>query len=237
MTASSVTPSLRKEKNTGGRSKSFILWIAILPVVFGLGLGSGYWVWGRAAAVKDPSAAQQVTRYNVLPGDNPSLGPANAPITVIEFSDYQCPYCRKWHTEVFRQLMAAYPDKVRLVYRDFPLTSIHPEAEPAAEAAYCAGEQMNYFDYQDRLFSMQYGLDKAAFQRYAAEQGLDMDRFNTCLDTGKFNSKVMANYQYAAKIGISSTPTFFINGIAIVGAQPLEVFQQVIDQELAGKLK
>jgi len=179
---------------------------------------------------------QEIVRYDVPVDDDPFYGPENAAITIIEFSDYECPFCRKWHAEVYQRLLDTYPGQIRFVFRDFPLTSIHANAFSAAEAANCAGDQGLYWPYHDQLFSMQLGLGKQAYQQYAEQLGLDMDTFNACLDDGKYKAEIQADFEFAAQLGVRSTPTFFINGIALVGAQSFEVFQQVIDQELAGAI-
>jgi protein-disulfide isomerase len=227
------------------------LFAILLPLTFALGLAAGYLVWGRspaatasgaAASSSSPDASgasatpQQVVRYEVPVDDDPVLGPQNAAITIIEFSDYECPYCRRWHSDVFENLRDAYSDQVRFVYRDFPLSSIHPNALPAAEAANCANEQGAFWEFHDKLFSMEQGLGSEAYQQYASQLGLDESAFGECLESGRFRSEVQADYDFAAELGIRSTPTFFINGIAVVGAQPYEVFEQIIDKELAGEI-
>jgi protein-disulfide isomerase len=219
----------------------------LLPLAFVLGLSVGYLFWGRtpavpaapAAAAQDQTTANaqpQVTRYDIPVDDDPVLGPQDAQITIIEFSDYECPYCRKWQSEVPQQLLAAYPGKIRLVYRDFPLSSIHPNALPAALAADCAGEQGAYWKFHDKLFSMELGLSSDAYQQYASELGLDESAFADCVKSNRYLDEVQADVKFATDLGIRSTPTFFINGIAVVGAQPLSVFQEVIDKELAGEI-
>ena len=216
----------------------------LLPVVFVLGIVAGYLLWGRtppATATADSPATLatptvQVRRYDVSVDDDPFIGPEDAPITIIEFSDYQCPYCKKWHDEVLDRMLANYPGQIRFVYRDFPLISIHPGAAPAAEAADCAGEQGSYWPFYQALFSMKYDLTTEAYQQYAAELGLDMQAFAECLADRRYEPEVMGDYNYAVNLGVSSTPTFFINGIPIVGAQPYEVFKQLIDKELAGEI-
>ena len=232
------------------------LYTVLLPLAFVAGLTFGYIFWGRpeinqppvaaapqGAAQDAAPAAQQATeptpefrRYDVPEDDDPVFGAADAPITIIEFSDYECPYCRKWHVEVWPQLQAAYADQIRLVYRDFPLTNIHPNATPAAEAANCAQEQDMYFPYSEKLFEMTLNLGATTYQSYAEELGMDMDAFNECLESDRYLAEVEADYQYAAELGIHSTPTFFVNGIPVVGAQPFEVFKSLIDKELAGEL-
>ncbi|HBX68198.1 MAG TPA: hypothetical protein DEH25_02100 [Chloroflexi bacterium] len=235
------------------------LYSVLLPLAFVAGLTFGYLFWGRSdsagaaqpsvvvvaatpgadqeqAAVQGAEPTPEFQRYDVPIDDDPILGPEQAAITIIEFSDYECPYCRKWHQEVWPLLQAEYGDQIRLVYRDFPLTSIHSNASPAAVAANCAGEQDKYWEFNDKLFAMKLNLGKTTYQTYAEELGLDMPAFNECLDSGRYVDEVEADYQYAANLGIRSTPTFFVNGIPVVGAQPFDMFKSLIDQELAGEL-
>lgn len=249
-TDESISSSLPAERP---RRKRFSLYIGLIPLAFGLGLLAGYLVWGQppaaTATAKEgteagttseeaatASAPQAVTRYDVTNAASPSLGPADAPITIVEFSDYECPYCRRWHLETFPQLQAAYPEQLRFVYRDFPISSIHANAIPAAEAAHCAGEQGAFWEFNEKLFSMELGLSARAYQQYAADLGLDQQTFGECIDERRYAEEVQAEFDFAANLGIRSTPTFFINGIALVGAQPFEVFKQVIDLELAGEI-
>jgi len=217
----------------------------LLPLTFVVGLAVGYLFWGRGTieppaapttAVAQPAAPQEVNRYDIPEDDDPVYGSDQAAITIIEFSDYECPYCRRWHIEVWPQIEEVYGDQVRLVFRDFPLTSIHPNATPAAAAANCAGEQGFYWEFSERLFSMELGLSVSAYNQYATELDLDMGAFTACLNSGDQNDEIMADYEYAANLGVRSTPTFFVNGIPLVGAQPFEVFQEVIEQELAGEI-
>jgi protein-disulfide isomerase len=232
------------------------LYAVLLPLAFVVGLTFGYIFWGQAdASVQDqalvaaaPAGNQgqsapdgveptpEFRRYDIPEDDDPILGPAEAPITIIEFSDYECPYCRKWHEEVLPSLQAEYGDQIRLVYRDFPLTSIHSNAMPAAAAANCARDQDMYWEYNEKLFGMKLNLGTSTYQTYAEELGLDMDAFNECLASGRYVDEVEADYEFAVNLGIRSTPTFFVNGIPVVGAQPFEVFKNLIDQELAGEL-
>lgn len=188
---------------------------------------------------EDQAAAeseQTVQRYPVPVDDDPAIGPEDAPITLIEFSDYECPYCKRWHDEVFDRLRAEYPDQVRFVYRDFPLTSIHPNAEPAAMAANCAHEQDAFWEFHDKLFEQASGLSQEAYISYAEELDLDMDSFTECVESERYKAEVQGDMQYAVNLGIRSTPTFFLNGLPLVGAQPYEVFQEVIEKELAGEI-
>lgn len=222
------------------------LMLALLPVAFLVGLGVGWAAWGRQpaaapSAAQPSSSGQQVTapqdipRYDIPIDENdPSFGPEDAPVVMIEFSDFECPYCRRHALEVQGRLLEAYGDQIRLVYKDFPLSSIHANAIPAAEAAQCAQEQGQFWGFHDLLFSMQLGLSPDAYQQYATTLGMDLDSFNECVSERRYSEDVLADYNYAASLGVRSTPTFFINGIAVVGAQPFEVFAQVIDAELSG---
>ena len=204
-----------------------------IPLAFLLGLGGGYLLWG-GNQVPVAAGTDQVRRVDVSTDDDPSIGPANAPVTLIEFSDYQCPYCQRWYQEVFEQLMANYPGKIHFVYRDLPLPS-HPESVPAAEAANCAGEQSDYWKFHDALFSGQYGLGRSAYEQYAADMGLDTKAFTACLDSHRYQNEIQADASDAGRVGITSTPSFVINGRVLVGALPFADFKAVIDEELAVK--
>lgn len=227
---------------------------SVLTVLaFAVGVLVGYVVWGvgstggeaqapqTAAQPSGPIAEAPVTeepqfvRYDIPSEGFPSLGPADAPITIVEFSDYQCPFCRRWHEEVYEPLLAAYPGQIKMVYRHLPLTSIHPDAFAAAEAAMCAGEQDAYWPFHEKLFSSD-SLGSATYSQYAQELSLNIDTFESCLSEHRYKDAIDADSDFAVNLGVRSTPTFFINGLAIVGAQPLEVFKQVIDKELAGEI-
>jgi protein-disulfide isomerase len=164
--------------------------------------------------------------------DDPSMGEAKAAVTIVEFSDYQCPYCQRWHAEVLPQIMAEYPGSVRFIYRDFPLSG-HAEAQPAAEAANCAGDQDSYWSFSDAIFSGEQGYGRSAYEQYAADLGLDEDEFASCLDSRRHQAEVLEDYSDGIRLGVQSTPTFFVNGIQVVGAQPFETFQNLIESELA----
>jgi len=233
--AANPAPPRRLLKRPKPKSNSLSIWLA-LPVVFMLGLGSGWLLWGQTSDSTSVTVKDDVKRYDVPTAGNPSQGPENAPVTIVEFSDYQCPYCVRWYQEVYTQLMKDYKGKIRFVYRDFPLYSIHPEAQPAAEAADCAGEQNAYWQYHDALFGQKDGLGAQAYTQYASELGLNVDQFNNCVSEHRFKTEVDADFKFATSLGVSSTPTFFVNGLAVVGAQPFEVFQQIIDKELAGEI-
>lgn len=171
-------------------------------------------------------------RYNVeVAPDDPVLGNANAPVTVVEFSDFQCPFCQRV-MPTLKQLREAYGDRVRIVWKDFPLTSIHPQAFKAAEAGQCAREQGKFWEYHDRLFANQQALEQEFLKKYAADTGLDAAKFSACLDTAKYAERVQAQMGVGTSLGVSSTPSVFINGRLLSGAQPYETFTAVIDEEL-----
>lgn len=211
-------------------------WIT-LPLVFLIGLGTGYILWGQTSGSNNQvNVDQSVKRTTVIIDKDPALGPENAPITMVEFSDYQCPFCISWYQQVYKRLMVDYKDKIRFVYKDFPLYSIHPEAEAAAEAANCAGDQNAYWQYHDALFEEKNGLGGDAYTKYASDLGLNLDTFNKCINEHLHKDDVTADYKYGSSLGVNSTPSFYINGLAVIGAQPYEVFQQIIDKELAGEI-
>ncbi|MDE2058671.1 MAG: thioredoxin domain-containing protein [candidate division NC10 bacterium] len=158
-------------------------------------------------------------------------GPKSAPVTIVEFSDFQCPFCSRV-VPTLKEMVRLYPRQVRLAFRDFPIVSLHPKAPKAAEAARCAGEQGKFWEYHDRLFESQAQATTADFKRFAEQLKLNPSRFATCLDSGKHAGAVAADIQEGSRLGITGTPTFFINGRLVVGALPLETFQKIIDREL-----
>jgi protein-disulfide isomerase len=166
----------------------------------------------------------------VAPTD-PIKGPVGAPITIVEYSDYQCPFCARVNPTLDR-VMQTYGDKVKIVFKDFPLPN-HPEAPKASEAAHCAGEQGKYWELHDRLFANQQGLQVPQIKQYATALDLDMNAFNQCLDSGKHASRVAENMKEGEALGVQSTPTLYVNGRPVVGAQPFEFFKAIIDEELA----
>lgn len=246
-------PAMKTTLNSPLNSEDVVIYkrsyfYAVLVVLaFAAGLLVGYVVWGRNAPgravaaqpsgeVEDalPAPAQAVKRYDIPTEGFPSIGPENAPITIVEFSDYQCPFCKRWHDQVYQDLFKAYPGQIRLVIRNLPL-AFHPEALPAAQAAMCAGEQDAYWAFHDSLFGER-PLGQDTYLQYATDLGLDLDAFQKCLDEERYKDFIEKDAAFAQNLGVNGTPTFFINGLAIVGAQPLEVFKNVIDKELAGEI-
>ena len=174
-------------------------------------------------------------RQLVKASDSPTKGPTSAPIEMIEFSDFQCPYCLRANP-IVNQVLSTYGDRIHFVYRNYPLPN-HPNARPAAEAAQCANEQGKFWPYHDRLFANPAQLGDADLKQSASQLGLDSAKFNACFDAHKYKAVVDADIQAGDDAGVSGTPAFFINGRALTGAQPYEEFKRVIDEELELKKK
>ncbi len=180
------------------------------------------------------AAAQAPQRTEIATAGYPARGPATAPVTIVEFSDFECPFCGR----LFPTLKAVekiYLDRVRIVYRQFPLRRIHPLAQKAAEASLCAGEQGRFWDMHDSLFGDQEHLTVDDLKARAVALKLDTATFNACLDSGKQVAAIDQDIADGAKAGVTGTPTMFINGRMMVGAQPYAQIQAVIEDELQGK--
>lgn len=162
-------------------------------------------------------------------GAAPRRGSEAAPVTIVEFSDFQCPYCKRVQP-VLRELLAKYGDQVSLVFKDLPL-AMHPEAEKAAQAARCASDQGKFWEYHDALFGLA-AVKPDSYGVIAAKLALNEQEFRNCLDSGKHRSGVEADLRQAQGLGIGGTPMFVINGIMLNGAQPQDVFARIIDREL-----
>jgi protein-disulfide isomerase len=169
-----------------------------------------------------------------LAATDPVLGATTAPVTVVEFSDFQCPFCQR-AVPTLKKVREVYGDKVRVVWKDFPLTQIHPQAFKSAEAAHCAGEQGKFWDYHDKLFANQEALQADDLKKYASDLGLDAAKFGPCLDSSKYAERVRDGVSAGSRLGVNSTPTLYINGRMLQGAQPFETFAAMIDEELAKK--
>jgi protein-disulfide isomerase len=250
-------PLTRQEETVTFKATHFYAMLVVLA--FAVGILVGYFAWGRTPAAPvaavGPGAAPQVAvtptlehvTYNIPTEGFPSRGPADAAITIVEFSDYQCPYCTRWHEETYQPLLEAYPGKIRFVYRNFPL-SFHQNATMGAEAALCAGDQGQYWKMHDKLFAEKDLMNSAQgttlgvddFTAFATDIGLDRSKFETCLTSEKYKAQIQADVSFANSLpsengepAVSGTPTFFINGTRLVGAYPLATFKQIIDAQLA----
>jgi protein-disulfide isomerase len=184
----------------------------------------------KTAKVEVLLQAPEVERVQVA-ADGPAKGPADAPITIVEFSDFQCPFCSRVLPTV-QQVLAEYKGKVKFVYRDYPL-SFHEDAPKAGEAGQCANEQGKFWEMHDKLYaSQQQGLKVPDLKKYAGAIGLDQKKFDECLDSGRMAATVQKNMAAGEAAGVNGTPAFFINGVLISGAQPFQAFKDVIDREL-----
>lgn len=246
-----------KDKSVTLTLKKNTLWKAGVFLFLGLFvislLTGGFGLTGQSTGSVDTNpnpAEQQPSKVSASVDDDPVLGQENAPVTIIEFSDYQCPFCRKFWTETFSQVKEQYIDtgKAKLIYRDFPLTNIHPMAAKAAEAAECVQEQAGdeaYFEMHDKIFAEQNVMDggdpnngpvKSTVQftaqdlkDWANELGYDI---GSCLDSGQMSSEVQSDLRDGQAAGGRGTPYFVINGKPLSGAQPFSAFQQAIESEL-----
>jgi protein-disulfide isomerase len=204
------------------RLRSLLLLALVLPAA----AVAAAWSVGR---LENPVRANP----QVSPDDDPSWGPVDAAVTIIEFGDYQCPYCKRFHDETLPLIQATYAGQIRFVYRDLPLRSIHPNAQKAAEASECADDQGRFWDYHDLLWANQQALDVASLKAYAGELSLETATFDACLDSGNNAQEVQKDYDDGISYGVPGVPTFFINDVVVRGAQPFSSFQAVIDTLLA----
>jgi protein-disulfide isomerase len=255
----SAKPVKKDEATFTFKAKYF--YAVMVVMAFAVGILIGYLAWGGApaapvasAVVAQPAAPQVVptatleqVEYSIPVEGFPSFGPEDAPITIVEFSDFQCPYCTRWHEETYRPLLEAYPGQIRFVYRNYPL-GFHQNAMLSAQAALCAGDQEQYWQYHDKLFAETAvvnnpegtTLETETYVAFAADLGLDTEAFESCLTSEKYDEAVRADVAFADSLptqngepAVGGTPTFFINGTRIVGAHPLASFTQIIDAHLA----
>ena len=173
-----------------------------------------------------------VFRAEISLNGAPYRGAETARVTIVKFEDFQCPYCKAVQP-TFVDLLKRYDGKLKLVHKDLPLEAIHPQARDAAEAARCAGEQGKYWQYHDRLYAHSPKFSVDDLKNYAKETGMDTGNFERCLASGKFKPAVQKDLSEGGELGLSGTPAFFINGRELTGAQPIEAFVSIIDDELA----
>jgi len=173
-----------------------------------------------------------IQRIEVSVQGAPHKGGEKAAVTIVEFSDFHCPFCRRV-IPTLAQIESKYGEKIKLVFRDFPIESLHPGATKAHEAARCANEQGKFWAYHDKLFASSPSTSPDFFTGIAKELGLDVAAFDTCLRSGKFDTAIKKDIEEGKRAGVTGTPAFFINGRLVGGAQPLDAFTRVIDDELA----
>ena len=225
--------------------------VAVLFLLVGFFVGNVFQIGGNVPspsitgnAVQPtpvPTQQQAPVKVEVDTANEPYLGNANAKVVVVEFSDYQCPFCERAYSDTYPQIKKEYIDtgKIKYVVKDFPLP-FHTEADEAAEAAGCAFKQGSdkFWLMHDKLFVAQSAWagnanPKEIFKTYAKDLGLNTASFNSCLDSGENKQEVQQDISQGSSYGVSGTPTFYINGVGVVGAQPYSVFKQAIDAELA----
>lgn len=207
----------------------------------GLGIFSGANA-NKVATVPTAPTAPTAPNQPATPGTPPAIqpgdhvvGPSNAKITFIEFSDIQCPYCSSFHPTV-KQLVAAYPNDIRWVYKHFPLSSIHPNAQAAAESSECLAEQKGddgFFAYLDALFAKQASLGRDLYIAEAKKLGANEKQFTDCIDSNKYKSRVASDYQQGIQAGVTGTPGSFVNNQMVRGALPYDQVKAMVDAELA----
>ncbi len=165
-----------------------------------------------------------------ITSDDPIIGAADAPITIVQFAEYQCYYCNKANPTI-KRLVEAYPGRVKVVFKDFPLTG-HTRAIPAAVAAHCAGEQDHFWEMSDVMLANQQALTDADFKLYAKDLEIEVGKFEKCRNSGRYEPTILADMRVGRDAGVKATPTFFINGLVLSGAQPYDRFAAIVDREL-----
>jgi protein-disulfide isomerase len=251
------TPPAPKDEDTITFKRTHFYSILVV-LAFAVGILVGYLAWGRGPATAPAVPAPQVTNPPIVVTPAPTSsgvtgqqvmdailpqvrhfeGDPNAPVTLIEFADFQCPYCERYYTQTQPQIDESYisAGKVRFGYWNFAF--LGQESFWAAEASECASDQDAYWEYHDKLFNSQNGENQGGFSKdnlkqFAADLNLDSEAFDQCLDSGKYTSLIQQDAQTAQSYGISSTPTFLLNGTPIIGAQPFAIFQQGIENALS----
>jgi protein-disulfide isomerase len=191
----------------------------------------------QAAAAPAPAGnndnAPSQAKVAIEVGSSPVKGPKNAPVTVVAFSDFECPFCSRV-VPTLKQIEDTYKGKVRVAFKNLPL-DFHANAQVAAEAALAANEQGKFWEMHDKMFENQRQLDRLSLEKYAQDLGLNLPKFKQALDSGKYKDQVQKDKQLASTVGATGTPTFFVNGRSLVGAQPFDAFKKLIDEELAAK--
>jgi protein-disulfide isomerase len=178
-------------------------------------------------------SAPEVQRFDVNIAGAPSKGPANAPVTLVEFSDFHCPYCKQIEdSNLLTQLLSKYGDQLKMVWIDYPIDQLHPQSRTAHEAARCAGDQGKFWEYHKVLYT---GGPKSGDQlkTVAQQVGLDLASFDACFTSSKYQAAVQKDVDQGKRLAVTGTPTFFVNGRPLIGAQPLDAFVRVIDDEVA----
>lgn len=184
---------------------------------------------------QNTNTATTVDRAVVETNDDPSLGPADAKVVIVEFGDFECPFCQQ-SVSVVKKILDKYGTKVKFIFRDFPNISIHPDALAAAEAAGCANDQGKFWAYHDLLYLNQNSLSTASLTQYAAQARLNVGTFSSCLSSQQHDAEIEQDFTAGQELGVSGTPTWFFNGHRVEGAIPYKTFEKIVKYGLAGKL-
>jgi protein-disulfide isomerase len=208
-------------------ASALMFWLVVTPLQTSLRNSPGT---GGAAVVQPTALPVRVD--NVGLGTLPPDGNSKAPIKIVEFSDFQCPFCKRFVDDTYKAIKEKYGEQVVFYYRHYPLTSIHPEAQNGALAAECAGKQGKFWEMHDELFITQDLISLGNSRSLAEQLNLDLDAYDACIQNQDGAANIQKDMTDAASYGVSGTPTFFINGVRLVGAQPLANFVAIIDQEL-----
>jgi protein-disulfide isomerase len=207
--------------------KRGLLLVALAVILIG-----GGWLLTNNLA-QNPNIATDPYK-NAQPGPEPAIGPATAPVTIVEYGDFNCPVCRQWHEDkILNEIVGTYGDKVRFVWRDFPIKS--PQSPRLAEAAHCAQDQGRFWQYHDVLYANEGRSTDADLLAFATQVGLDMPPFQDCLNSGRHRAEVDANLTEARGLGFPGTPSFTVNGHKYNGATPFVAFKVIVDQLLRGQ--
>nr|MCK4930366.1 DsbA family protein [Nanoarchaeota archaeon] len=223
--------STKKKKSTAKpktKSEKTENIVAITIVILLIVIGIGIFTKGFGLLEKND---EDIDRIRVPLGNDPYTGSSNASVLIIAFSDYECPFCTKAE-QTIRNILEEYKDDVVYVFKDYPLTKIHPNAYNASLSAECAKEQDKFWEYHEYLYEHNDKLEIQYLKEYARLMDLNTEQFNTCLETQKYKHEVEKDIQTAKLVGVTGTPTFFINGIKVIGAQPEETFIKIINKEL-----
>lgn len=189
----------------------------------------------RSSSAGASFGVQKVDRLLVESSDDPTLGPVDAAVTIVEFADFQCPFSQRAFP-IVKEILAKYQGKVRFIFRDFPLNTIHPDAQPAAEASGCANEQQKFWQLHDLFFINQNDLSETNIVSYANQARVDGVAFAACRSSKKYQSEVQRDVQDGVTAGVTATPTWFVNGWRLEGVLPFETWEKVIEYGLKGKL-
>jgi len=224
---------INNQANSGKKYKKwFFVLVVVMILILGIGIYFFILVRQNIKNINTGNNTNQSFTGTVATTDDPYTGGSEAKIVIVEFGDFQCPFCYQ-SFPIIRELIDNYGDQIKWIYRDFPDSVKHPHAQKAAEAGECAQEQGKFWEMHDKMFINQTDLTVAALKRYAEEISLEISSFNDCLDSGKYENEVLQDFTDGYYAGVRGTPTFFINNRKFEGVVPLEDFKSIIDQLIA----